>query len=244
MNHKGGALVQENLWLHHKKTCVCVCVSTVWRPREKVPSASQEADSHLKWNCPAAASPIPGPSREIALGPGEVRPSASPRPRLWICLLVRGDTSPLLSHFEKMSALLACTSLLSQLLKRFKYVIVNNTGDVLAAVARFSSFYWAPDVTVRSKCVNVPPARCLLSLRSDRERQLSAAPQRLLCYTCLDCERYVLVTNTPSVEKLCLKTLNKNHLAQCFCQFWIHNIIFVSNFKLFNVLPSLCLVGW
>ena len=150
----------------------------------------------------------------------------------------------LLSHFEKMSALLACTSLLSQLLKRFKYVIVNNTGDVLAAVARFSSFYWAPDDTGRSKHVNVPPARCLLSLRSDRERQLSAAPQRLLCYTCLDCERYVLVTNTPSVEKFCLKTLNKNRLAQCFCQFWIHNIIFVSNFKLFNVLPSLCLAGW
>ena len=150
----------------------------------------------------------------------------------------------LLSHFEKMSALLACTSLLSQLLKRFKYVIVNNTGDVLAAVARFSSFYWAPDDTGRSKHVNVPPARCLLSLRSDRERQLSAAPQRLLCYTCSDCERYVLVTNTPSVEKFCLKTLNKNRLAQCFCQFWIHNIIFVSNFKLFNVLPSLCLAGW
>ena len=99
--------------------------------------------------------------------------------------------------------------LLSQLLKRFKYVIVNHTGAVWAVVARFSSFHWAPDDSGRSKCVSVPPVQRLLFLLSDKERQLPATPERLLCYTWLDCERCVLVTNTPSVEKFCLKTLNK-----------------------------------
>ena len=83
--------------------------------------------------------------------------------------------------------------------------------------------------------MSVPPVRCLLLLLSDKERQLPATPERLLCYTCLDCERYVFVTNTLSAEKFCLKTLNKKMERDVLhSHLLLHHLVLLSSSVILN----------